>query len=234
MPQNETGPRPDDAASRKAALDGLRREIDALDDALLSLVEQRVAAARAIAEIKRGDTDSRLRMRPAREAAVVERLAASAGDAPEGLVRQVWREIMACCLNLQVETEIVLHAPDHPAELVDAMRHRFGCAAPMSIASGPAEALDAARHLEAVAVIEIAADDDWWVALRSDPLLAMFECLRDEDGRLLGIAIGRVAAEDLTACPNLAIVTAGSGGGDVLASAQGFDLLLRDPREDER
>ncbi len=47
---------------------------------------------------------------------------------PEKLVRQVWREIMACCLDLQVHTDLIMHAEHRPAALTDAMRRRFGCA----------------------------------------------------------------------------------------------------------
>ena len=126
-------------------LAALRREIDRLDDAMLALVEQRVAAAREIAELKRNEADSRLRLRPAREAAVVERLVASASTSPEKLVRQVWREIMACCLDLQVHTDLYMYAEKLPAALTDAMRRRFGCAGRMIVVQSPTAALEAAR-----------------------------------------------------------------------------------------
>src|SRR5688500_1428739 len=166
MPKNENLSRSDDSAPRKATLDALRREIDALDDAMLALVEKRVAAAMKIAEIKRSDKESRLRMRPAREAAVVERMVANAEQAPERLVRQVWQEIMASCLNLQIHTELVLHAERQPAALTDAMRRRFGCAGRMTVAASAEEALEAARTREAVAIVELAPNSLWWTQLR--------------------------------------------------------------------
>jgi chorismate mutase len=206
-------------------LAALRREIDRLDDAMLGLVEQRVAAAREIAELKRNEADSRLRLRPAREAAVVERLVGQAGTSPEKLVRQVWREIMACCLDLQVHTDLIVHAEQRPAALTDAMRRRFGCAGKMIVIPTPDEALATAREREAIAVIELQPDSSWWAQLQGDPKLAIFDCLQDDEGRIIALAIGRIAEEDLRACPQVRIVE-DAAAGEVLAASNGVALVL--------
>jgi len=218
-------------ASPADALAALRREIDALDEAMLALIDRRVAAVMNIAKIKATDGD-RLRLRPAREAAVVERLVARAKVAPDGVVRHIWREIMAACLELQITGELVVHAANEPALLTDAMRQRFGSSAAMTIASSATDALAAARTREAVAVIELTPDSNWWNGLGGDPMLAMFECLRDPAGRALGIAVGRIAGEDLQACPEIAIVDdAGlaerrARGAELLASNDGLHLCV--------
>jgi chorismate mutase len=205
----------------------LRREIDRLDDAILGLLEERVAAARGIAELKRSETDSRLRLRPAREAAVVERLVARAGTSPEKLVRQVWREIMACCLDLQVHTDLIFYAEQRPAALTDAMRRRFGCAGKMVAARSPEDALDYARTEEAVAVVELKADSAWWTALKDDPKLAIFDCLKDDEGKVIALAIGRIAEEDLRACPQIRILDGdATPAGEQLAATDGLKLVL--------
>ena len=208
-------------------LELLRREIDGLDDAILALVEKRVAAAIGIAELK-SNGDARLRLRPAREAAVIARLVGQAKLSPEPLVRQVWQEIMACCLGLQVDTELVLFAARRPADLVDAMRRRFGCAANMTLADSPAAALQAAREREAVAVVELDPANDWWTAMREETGIAIFDCLRDDLGAPVGVAIGRIAGEDLASCPQIRIVEAGAmqNGAELLASAGGLALVL--------
>lgn len=228
MPQENSQERPDAAADdRKAALDALRRRIDGLDDAILELVEQRVGAAREIAELKKGDRESRLRLRPAREAAVIERLVSRADEAPEPLVRQIWREIMSCCLDLQVHTDLVVHAAARPAALTDAMRRRFGCAGRMILVTHPEEAIEQARTREAIAVIELSSDCDWWAAVRYEPTLAMFECLRDEAGKPIAVALGRIAAEDLGACPDIRIIDEGeSVDGELLAVCGAMRLVL--------
>lgn len=231
MPQDRSAPLPQADTAPQDALAALRREIDGLDDAMLALVERRVAAAIGIAELKASDGD-RLRLRPGREAAVIERLVARAKVAPEGVVRHIWREIMAACLELQIAGELVLHAANEPALLTDAMRQRFGSSAAMTIASSATDALAAARTREAVAVIELTQDSGWWNGLAGDPTLAMFECLRDPTGRTIGIAVGRIAGEDLQACPEIAIVDdAGlaerrAEGAELLASNDGLHLCV--------
>lgn len=231
MPQDNSPPLSQAETAPKDALAALRREIDGLDDALLALIERRVAAVIGIAELKASDGD-RLRLRPGREAAVIERLVAHARVAPEGVVRHIWREIMAACLELQVAGELVLHATNEPALLTDAMRQRFGSSAAMTIASSATDALAAARTREAVAVIELEQDSGWWNTLVGDPMLAMFECLRDPAGCAIGIAVGRIAGEDLHACPQIAIVDdAGlaehrAKGAELLASNDRFHLCV--------
>jgi chorismate mutase len=208
-------------------LAALRREIDRLDDAILSLLEERVAAARGIAELKRNEANSRLRLRPAREAAVVERLVTKAGTSPEKLVRQVWREIMACCLDLQVHTDLVMHAEQRPAALTDAMRRRFGCAGKMIVAGSPAQALEMALTQEAVAVIELNPASHWWTGLRNNPAIAIFDCLTDDEGKVIALAVGRIAEEDLRACPQVRIVEyAEPVAGQQLAASDGLKLVL--------
>jgi chorismate mutase len=229
MPQDDSEPRHDDAGqTRKDALDALRREIDRLDDAILEQVERRVGAARAIAELKRSDQDGRLRLRPAREAAVIERLITQADEAPEPLVRQIWREIMACCLDLQVHTDLVVHTSAQPAALTDAMRQRFGCAGRMLLVARPEDAIDQARTREAIAIIELGAQCDWLASIRHDPSLAMFECLRDGSGKPIAVAIGRISAEDLSACPNIVIRDARDvpSESELLASCDDLRLVL--------
>lgn len=228
MPQDDSHGRPHEAADdRKAALDALRRRIDGLDDAILELVEQRVGAAREIAELKKGDRESRLRLRPAREAAVIERLVSRADEAPAPLVRQIWREIMSSCLDLQVHTDLVLHATERPALLTDAMRRRFGCAGRMILVARPAEAIEQARTREAIAVIELGDDCDWWTSLGQEPQVAMFECLRDQEGKPIAVALGRIAAEDLGACPDIRIVDkSDTVEGELLATCGDSRLVL--------
>jgi len=221
-------PQEDNIGSVQDQLETLRREIDRLDDAMLALVEQRVMAAVGVAELKRSEQDPRLRLRPAREAAVIERLVGQARHSPEPLVRQIWQEIMAGCLGLQVDTLLVLHASRNPAILVDAMRKRFGCAAKMTVVGSAGEALDAARKQEAVAVIELDPGTSWWAALAGESAVAPFECLRDDTGSAIGIAVGRIAAEDLRSCPHISVVDAGAAAEDdeLLASSGNLGLVL--------
>jgi chorismate mutase len=207
-------------------LAALRSEIDRLDDAILKLIEQRMGTAREIAELKRNEATNRLRLRPAREAAVVERLVAQTGPATEKLVRQVWREIMACSLDLQAPTDLLLYAEKRPSALTDATRRRFGCVGRMHVVASPADALEGARTLEAVAVIELDPHSDWWTALQGDAQLVAFDCLKDDESRVIALAVGRISDEDLRACPPIRIVEAAQAEGEMLAAANGLALVL--------
>jgi hypothetical protein len=106
---------------------------------------------------------------------------------------------MAWSLQAQVRTELVLHGPDLAA-LKTCARRRFGSAAPVRIATTPAEALTAAAANEAVAVIAVGAQDEW--AERLAPGLSIFDWIRDEDGKVVAAAVGRIPAEE---CPDAAV-----------------------------
>lgn len=173
-------------------LDVLRSEIDRIDDALLELVEQRLAASLAIAARKDADGDGLLKLRPRREAAVIARLVSRARTASPELVTQMWRGLMAHGLQAQLRTELVLCTSGDRAALQERVRARFGAAAPIHWADAPADAIAAAREREAVAIIERSLP----IALEEDDNLIMFDALHNEDGSLLAVAIGRVAPED--------------------------------------
>lgn len=182
------------------SLDTLRADIDRLDDQLLDLIEQRLAASAAVAALKEAAEDGRLKLRPRREAAVIARLTARAASAPPALVGQVWRALMGYGLQAQLRTEIVLHASGEHGELEREVRERFGWAAPIAWAATPAEALRAAREREAVAVVDI----DALPLLEGDDMLSIFDSLRRPDGSLRAVAVGRVAIEDsVDTCPEL-------------------------------
>lgn len=78
-----------------ATLEQLRCAIDAVDDRLVALLAERVALARAVAEVKR--EQGLPIVDPEREAAVVERTAALAREAglDDGEVRALYWRLLA-------------------------------------------------------------------------------------------------------------------------------------------
>jgi len=165
----------------------LRGELDLIDNELLDLVERRLSLCARIAAAK---PESRhLKLRPARQNAVVARLQARARAVPAQAVAHIWRELMAHSLQGQAPLRFLLWTDGDRAALAAAVRDRFGSAAPILWAAGPAEALRRARGEEAVAILP---------AGPRAPLadgLAAFEILRSADGRVVGEAIGRVLDE---------------------------------------
>lgn len=172
----------------------IRDEIDRIDDALLDLVEARVSLTVAMARLKDTETSTRLKLRPRREAEVIGRLTGRARRADPAMIGHIWRTLMAYGLQDQAPMQLVLHAagvPDDRLALQDRVRARFGPAAVLRWAASEAEALDAARYTEAVAVVAGPMPD------LGDADLRMFETF-DAAGRT-AYAIGRVAPEDLVA-----------------------------------
>jgi 3-deoxy-7-phosphoheptulonate synthase len=170
-------------------LAALRGEIDRIDDAILELIERRLRISRSIAAAKAAQAGRRLTLRPRRQAAVVARLQRRAASIPPAAVAAVWRELMACGLQTQAPTELVLSGAVSRALLEAQARSQFGCVAPISWEADPAEALRRASEEEAVAIIA--------GALPEVPAaLTIFDMLCDAAGTPVAYAIGRVAAED--------------------------------------
>jgi chorismate mutase len=186
-----------EASSRKApelpdSLDTLRAEIDRLDEALLELVEQRLAASLAIAELKKAEAGNCLNMRPRREQAVIERLIQRARTAPPEVIARIWRTIMSYSLQAQGRIELILCSDGDKAALLQQVRNRFGDGAPLRWVDTAEEALDESRTANAVAIVSPG-------LLNPDEVetgLPGFDLIRDLDGRILAVAIGRVGAEE--------------------------------------
>lgn len=96
------------------SLDDERRRIDAIDDALLGLLDERAKVARAIGQQKaRAGIDAH---DPARELALLARLEAQVAaraepNFPTHAVRPVFREIISACLSQQLELEVAFLGP---------------------------------------------------------------------------------------------------------------------------
>lgn len=124
-------------------LEELRAEIDTLDDALLDLLERRIAIGRRVADAK--GTLSGPFLRPGREAAILRRLAAKAsGDLELPVLERVWREILAANLARQVEPVYAVWAPEGAAGIVELARGRGG------VSTGIRAVPDATAALNAV------------------------------------------------------------------------------------
>jgi chorismate mutase len=172
------------------SLEAIRAEIDRLDDALLDLLERRIAASVKVAALKQSENSGLLRIRPAREAAIISRLTARARHASPALVSQIWRAVMAHSVQTQVRMELVLCTEGDRATLLKEVRTRFGEAAPLQWVDDPAEALEAARTREAVAVVDPA------LLTGDEGGVSAFDAIRDGGGEVLALALGRVAPED--------------------------------------
>ncbi|WP_420607253.1 chorismate mutase [Novosphingopyxis sp.] len=184
-----------DKISKSAAprpIEKLREEIDALDDALLDLVEKRLALSKSIAAAKTAEDDRHLMIRPRRERELIERLSGNTRAIPDASVSAIWRELMSLNLQSQRSTELALCADERRMHVADQARRRFGTVAPMVEVARPEAALERARTRETIAIIELNPKADWWIALASDPDLVIFDALREEGGWVTAVVVGRL------------------------------------------
>jgi chorismate mutase/prephenate dehydratase len=109
------------------SLEDLRRRIDAIDEQILALLEQR---ADVVAHVAREKEDKGLAVHdPEREREVLERLAQKgAGRFPREAIVAVFREVMSACLALQAPLAVAFLGPEGTFTHI-AVRRLFGLAA---------------------------------------------------------------------------------------------------------
>ena len=155
-------------ADASPSLAQLRAEIDGIDDALLDLLERRIAIGRRVAAAK-GDASGPF-LRPGREAQILRRLAArlDGGDLPVAVMERVWREILAANLARQVAPVTVVWAPAGAEALVELARDRGGISTRIETVAGPDAAIAAIAHGRATLAVLPAPELTawrWWPTL---------------------------------------------------------------------
>ncbi|TMJ11917.1 MAG: hypothetical protein E6G94_14905 [Alphaproteobacteria bacterium] len=181
--------------TRHMPLAALRAELDSLDDAILALIDCRLAATAAIAEAKADEGGGTLALRPRRQAEIVARLQGRAVHASPEAVADIWRELMAHSLQAQRRTEIILAPGLDPLRLEAPLRRLYGSAMQLSQAATLADALDAARTSEAIAILPAPIECG---------ALTLFDRIDAANGTPLAWCAGRVAAADWLKPPALA------------------------------
>jgi chorismate mutase len=144
------------------ALDRIRGEIDAIDDAMLALLARRFAAVEEVKRIKSANgAIAQSPIRPAREAAILRRLVQAKPDSiPAELRVRLWRAIISASTLVQAPVHIHVGTglfDSVPARLM--LHDHFG-ATPIAGHPGEAQALAAlAGHPGDVAVVAV--DSPW-------------------------------------------------------------------------
>jgi chorismate mutase/prephenate dehydratase len=107
------------------ALGPARARIDALDDTILNLLQERADVAREVAAVKRAAAIEVFHD-PERERHVLDRLVKRGGDRfPPDAIRAVFREVMSACLSVEEPLRVAYLGPEGTFSQM-ASRHLFG------------------------------------------------------------------------------------------------------------
>lgn len=185
--------------AKSPSLDAVRARIDAVDAALVRLVDERAALAREVAEAKRAAGEQlALGLRPAREAALIRALLATPGrTASAQLVVRLWREFISDSLVQQGPFHLAVWGGAQPARTVEIARLRFGAGPPIEQAASAEAALGEARAPGGVAVLTLGGGEAWWERLVGERELNVFAtlpCLKSL-GPQSALAVAKVALE---------------------------------------
>lgn len=99
--------------NEKEQLEGVRAEIDDLDQQIISLINQRAECAKKVAEIKIAHGNDSDFFRPEREAQILRKAKQyNPGPLPDNEVARLVREIMSACLALESPIKVAYLGPE--------------------------------------------------------------------------------------------------------------------------
>jgi len=215
----------------------VRKDIDRVDNALLSLIAERLELANYVKSAKRGGAI----WRPSREESHVRDLVRATQNSSPALVSRIWAELMSASLSIQ--GPLIVHVGlkmDQNNRALSLVQDRFGASLPFQFHSSETAALAAAYGDEnAVAVVAAPGKGvRWWTALTPGgamPELKIMARLPRHDAsgwpEAVAVAVGELApsGDDMTLItaqnqrdlPKNAVLRAESGV-HILASVDGF------------
>jgi chorismate mutase/prephenate dehydratase len=125
-------------ADGKREVEELRQEMATLDGQLLAALDKRARTARRLRDARKDQAPS---LPLADHAALRALVARSSGDMPHGALRDIFREIFAACLALELPVRVVYAGPSGGAAHA-AARGRFGGSSTLLAAETTRAAID--------------------------------------------------------------------------------------------
>lgn len=165
------------ATAPEMSLAQVRKELDAIDDALHDLLMQRAAVVMKVAEAKAraasaAGEGSFIAFRPGREAQILRRLAARhGGSLPVPVIFRLWREIISAMTQLQTPFRVEVFGGEGESALAlwDLARSYYGSSTPMELHDSPRDVLRRiSQDRWAIGILPAAGNypgGDWWSAL---------------------------------------------------------------------
>lgn len=158
--------------SNDKQLEAIRKRIDALDEQLQQLINERASLAQEVAHVKQAAGDAAVFYRPEREAQVLRRVRErNQGPLSAEEMARLFREVMSACLALERPTTVAFLGPEGTFTHEAALKH-FG----HSMVGSPLAAIDEVfREVEAggadYAVVPVENSTEGAVNLTLDLLL---------------------------------------------------------------
>lgn len=148
-------------------LEGLRSEIDRLDEGLHKLLVER---SEVVARLARERLKAGAVFRPGREAEIIRRrLAHHHGPLPMATLVRVWREIFAGTTAMQAAFSVAVCESDGTGGHAALAREHFGALVPLRLHRSPARTIAELGAGASVAVLPFPAEGDpagaWWQTL---------------------------------------------------------------------
>lgn len=192
-------------ASPEPPIDDLRREIDAIDDAMHDLVMRRADLA---ASIRARSADGASAIHPACEASVLRRLLhRHRGPFPGHALVRIWCELISGAARSGQSFSVAVHAPEKSVGYWDVARDHFGSATHMTLNRSARRVVrEVAERRAAIGVLALPSDGEpepWWPLLmgaeaETPRVVARLPFVDNAAGRfedLGALAIARVAYE---------------------------------------
>ena len=162
--------KPVDSMTADSSLEELRREIDAIDDAIHDLLMKRTGIVEKVGQVKR---DLPVKIRPAREDEIAFRLITRhQGPFPKRELLRIWREMIVATLAFEGPFSVAVHVPEGNDGYWDLARDHYGSFTPMTGHDSVRRVIESVRSQETtVGILPLPRQDDtdpWWRHLATE------------------------------------------------------------------
>lgn len=182
----------------------LRAAIDAIDDTLVTLFNERSQLVKQVGEIKRKTQPAGSSfIRSGREADMVRRMMAAfrGGVFPPVAAAHMWRIIISASLSLESPLTVSVFATESQQEIYWFAREYFGNFTPISKESAArrvmGEVIDGKTQVGVLPLPENSTEGKWWLKLQGD--LKIFACvpfILPKGASVKALAVAKVEPED--------------------------------------
>jgi len=183
-------------SDHKRELDELRQQIAKVDAELLAVLDRRARAARAIGELRKDEPGP---LPLAERAAVRALLEGAQGSMPVESLREIFREVLAACLALEMPAKVAYLAPEGGMGHAVARAHFGASATYIAAETTPLVLEEVARHRASYALLPYETQSE-------GPVHATIAALTPTDLRIVAV---------VEASPNLHLMNRSGNAADI-------------------